>query len=319
MAKGPGIVFMGTPTFAATILERLMEARQNILAVFTRPDKAAGRGMEARKSAVKELAEKHGLPVFQPENYRAETSLAALRELKPDFLVVAAYGLLLPQSVLDVPAIAPINVHGSLLPAYRGAAPIQRAIAENWQAGARTGVSIMRMVKAMDAGPVYATCETELAGCTTPDLAAELAEKGASLLLKTLPEIAAGRLLPVDQDESGATYAPALSKEEGRIDWKRPAAAIDAHIRAMNPWPGAQTTLKLGEKEVPVLVRSGSHRPGACEASGQILCSRTGLSISCQDGWYDIGIMQPQGRKEMSSREFANGRRLKDGIAGYAL
>lgn len=310
---------MGTPVFAATILERLIEADENIIAVYTRPDTAAGRGMETRKSPVKELAEKYGLPVFQPQGYRSETTVAELRSLKPDFLVVAAYGLILPQSVLDVAAIAAINVHGSLLPAYRGAAPIQRAIAENWQPGDRTGVSIMKMVKAMDAGPVYATSEAELTGRTTPVLAAELAEKGASLLLKTLPEIAAGRLSPADQDESRVSYAPPLTKADGQIDWKRSAAEVDAHIRAMNPWPGSQTTLMLGEKKVPVLIRSGSFRKGATEAPGQILCSRNGLSISCQDGWYDIEIMQPQGRKAMSSREFANGRRLKEGEAGQAL
>lgn len=319
MAEGPGIVFMGTPVFAATILQRLIEAGENILAVYTNPDKPAGRGMETRKSPVKELAERHGLPVFQPENYRSEITVAALRDLKPDFLVVAAYGQILPQNVLDVPAIAPINIHGSLLPEYRGSAPIQRAIAESWRPGACTGVSIMKMVKRMDAGPVYATAETGLAGRTTSDLAAELAEKGASLLLKTLPEIASGRLLPVNQDESRVTYAPPLTKAEGQIDWNRPAAAVDAHIRAMNPWPGAQTTFKLGDKKIPMLIRSGSFRSGRDEIPGQILCSRNGLSISCQDGWYDMEIIQPQGRKEMSSREFANGRRLKEGVAGQAI
>lgn len=316
MAEKPTIVFMGTAPFAAVILQGLHEGGYRPLAVYTQPDRPAGRGMSPRASAVKELAETLGLAVRQPENFRAEMDRQALAALKPDFLVVAAYGLILPQAVLDIPRVAPINVHGSLLPGYRGAAPIQRAIMENWQSDAETGVSIMRMVRAMDAGPVYATAAVPLAAQTTETLTPLLAEAGARLLLQVLPQIAAGSLSPCEQDESLVTYAAKLTKEDGVIDWSKPVAAVDAQIRGVTPWPGAQAMLKLGDRELPLTIMRGEAGEKITAEPGIVTFDKDGLTVACCDGLYRVLQVKPKGRKIMAARDFANGLRMTAGVVG---
>lgn len=311
---------MGTPAFGARVLDGLLSANLNITGVYTQPDRPSGRGMAQRESAVKQLAHKHGLPVFQPANFRSAEACAELSALEPDFLVVAAYGLILPQNVLDIPRLAPLNVHASLLPKYRGAAPIQRAIQENWLPGARTGVSIMRVVRELDAGPVYASSEVVINNRDFLELSDVLARTGAQLLAEVLPKITSGQLEPQAQAEGSATYAHKVAKADGIIGWNKPVLEVDALVRAMNPWPGAQAKLELAGKITPVLIRSG--RPGqspAQDAPGAILRAKSGLAIACSDGWYELGRLQVQGRKEMEAREFANGQRLHEGLVGKAL
>lgn len=323
MAESPRIVFMGTPDFAARILGDMLTADWNVAAAYTRPDSEAGRGLRVRSSAVKELALKSGLPLFQPRNFREQADIDALRQLEPDFLVVASYGLILPDAVLAIPKIAPLNLHASLLPRYRGAAPIQRAIEDSWRPGATTGISLMRMVREMDAGPVYATREVPLAGATVPELTASLAQAGSELLRDCLRDIASGKLLPAAQNEADATYAPRLTRADGEIDWRKSAPEIDAFVRAMNPWPGARATFAISGKRLPVIIRAGrpADLPGdsaGVAAPGQILNDKTGLVVACGSGGYQIELLQPEGRKAVSGRDFANGRRLPQGVAGMA-
>ena len=233
---------MGTPELAATVLRAVAGwPAGRIVAVYTQPDRPAGRGHKLTPSPVKVLAQSLGLPVEQPLNFKDEESCRKLAEYKPDFLLVAAYGLLLPVPVIETPRFPPLNVHTSLLPRYRGAAPIQRALMENWEEGAQTGVSIMEIVQALDAGPVYAQEALPLAGHTGGTLHDALAETGGRLLLSVLDQFAAGTAHAVPQDETQATYAAKLSKADGYVDWNAPAAAVDARIRAVTPWPGARS------------------------------------------------------------------------------
>lgn len=318
MAEKPRIVFMGTSPFAAIILQILQDNGFCPLAVYTRADKPAGRGMALRESAVKSLAKTLEIPVYQPQNFKEEAAITELAALKPDFLLVAAYGLILPQAVLDTPAIAPVNVHGSLLPKYRGAAPIQRAILENWQPDAQTGVAIMRMEAGLDTGPVYATASATLVGKNAAMLSEELATLGGNLLVKTLPRIADGSCQAIPQDNAQATHAAKLLKTDGLIDWQNAAAKVDAQIRAVTPWPGAQTTLHLQERDIPVTILAGKTGGPADAEAGSILLSKKGLAIACQDNWYEITELQPQGRKKMPAQAFANGLRLTPGLIGKA-
>ena len=220
---------MGTPDLAAAVLRRLVRwPGGDVVAVYTQPDRPAGRGHKLTPSPVKKLALELGLPVHQPLNFRQEGAVDELAALKPDLLVVAAYGLILPQAVLDIPTVDTLNVHTSLLPRYRGAAPIQRAVMENWQPGDVTGVSIMRIVPALDAGPVYAQCEVPIGEHTAGSLHDVLAEAGGELLVTVLDKLRDGSAQPREQDESRVTYAAKLAKEDGYIDWDRPAAEVHA-------------------------------------------------------------------------------------------
>lgn len=317
MAAGANIVFMGTPRFAALALEKMLTAGLNVSAVYTQPDRPAGRGMTLHQSEVKQLAQKYDLPVYQPVNFRSSDDIAPLAALAPDYLVVASYGLILPQAVLDIPKIAPVNLHASLLPKYRGAAPIQRAIQENWGPDAKTGISLMRIVLALDAGPVYGKTEIPIGHKNAATLCDELAWAGADLLIRLLPELP--EIEPKQQEESKATYAAKLERTDGKIDWHKPVLAVDAHVRAMQPRPGAYTTLDLNGKSLPVTIHSG--RPANFDKSpqpGKIIYSAKKLLASCKDGWYEILTLQQPGRKELSAANFANGLRLASGATGRA-
>lgn len=319
MAEKPSIVFMGTAPFAATILRQLCTGGYVPRAVYTQPDRPAGRGMALKASAVKTLARELNLPVRQPENFKGQEQMTDLRTLAPDFLIVAAYGIILPQVVLDIPAVAPINVHGSLLPAYRGAAPIQRAIMENWDPQAQTGVSIMRMVRAMDAGPVYAMASVPLDHMDAASLSEALALKGGELLLRTLPAIEACQLQPVPQDDSLATYAPKLTKADGVVDWHRPAAAVDAQVRGVTPWPGATATLAVGGQVIPLTILGGNLGAPTADRPGTVILDRAGIHVACADAFYDIVQVKAQGRKAMAARDLLNGLRLAPGITGEMI
>lgn len=314
---------MGTPEFAAIVLRRLLAWKGgNILGVYTGPDKKSGRGMNLAMSAVKHVALEHDLPIFQPASLRPAQEQETLRSLRPDFLVVAAYGLILPQAVLDCAAIAPVNVHASLLPRYRGAAPIQRAIMENCGPDAETGVSIMKMVGKLDAGPVFMEKKVPIAGKYCEDLSRDLAERGGEALVETLEKLAAGNIQPVEQDEALATYAHKLEKADGNLDWRKKACQIEAQIRAVTPWPGARTEIMFENGGViPVAILAGrAGEPVNGAVCGQIFRHRDGLAIACADRWFHLEKLKPRGRGEMKAGDFANGHcKIKYGPCGRAL
>lgn len=316
---------MGTPDFAAVILRRLAQWPQGtVVAVYTQPDRPAGRGHKLRPSPVKTLALELGLPVLQPASLKSPEAQAELVAFRPDVLAVAAYGLILPDAVLDAPRLAPLNVHASLLPRYRGAAPIQRAIMENWEEGARTGVSIMRVISRLDAGPVYAMADLPIAGHTAGSLHDALARLGGDLLLKVLDDMLAGRAVEQDQDEHLASYAAKIGKEDGLICWDRPARAVHAQICGMTPRPGAYAEFRLAgsQEALPLILLPGQtgNAVGGVPP-GTLLHEPEGLSVACADYWYILSMVRPQGRKNMTARDFANGylRNSPQGICGRAV
>lgn len=316
---------MGTPDLAAAVLRRLVRwPGGDVVAVYTQPDRPAGRGHKLTPSPVKKLALELGLPVHQPLNFRQEGAVDELAALKPDLLVVAAYGLILPQAVLDVPTVDTLNVHTSLLPRYRGAAPIQRAVMENWQPGDVTGVSIMRIVPALDAGPVYAQCEVPIGEHTAGSLHDALAEAGGELLLTVLDQLRDGSAQPREQDESRVTYAAKLAKEDGYIDWARPAAEVHARIRGVTPWPGARLQARFdGQDELlPLLLQPGRvDEPCDGVQPGSLRTDKKGLCVACADRWYRLLVVRPQGRKDMEAAAFVNGhlRPAQHGVCGMAV
>lgn len=301
------LVFAGTPHFAVPTLQTLVTAGHRISLVLTQPDRPSGRGRQVTFSPVKEFALAHGLAISQPSTLADQVEW--LRALQPDAMIVVAYGLLLPPPVLELPRFGCINVHASLLPRWRGAAPIARAI----EAGDRvTGITIMQMDRGLDTGPMLARAELPIADTdTAASLHDKLAHLGAELLVATLPGIEAGRIAPEAQTDAGATYARKLKKEEGRIDWHEPAATIARKVRAFNPWPVAHAMLD-GEP-----LRIWSARP--CLASGDqspgtVLRADTGgLVVATGSGALLIDELQPAGGKRLGVRAFLNGRTLPAG------
>jgi methionyl-tRNA formyltransferase len=302
-------VFMGTPDFAAEILRILLEFQgAEVVGVYTQPDRPCGRGRQCKPSPVKALAMERGLPVFQPTNFRDEADIETLRAQKPDVLVVAAYGLILPQAVLDVPALHPLNVHASLLPKYRGAAPIQRAI----EAGeVVTGISIMKMEAGLDTGPVMVQRALRIghndhAG-TIHD---ELAKLGGICICEALARLQTGGYVLQPQDDALATHAPKLDKGEGLIDWNRPVQAIHNQIRAMYPWPGAYFDWAAPDgRTIRLSVTPGETSDAAPDAApGTVLGETDGkLAIAASDGTYLAAEVKPEGRKAMNATAFVCG------------
>ena len=322
------IVFMGTPEFAAASLKRLAAwPRGEIVAVYTQPDRPAGRGHKLTESAVKKLALQLGLPVLQPASLKGAEAQAELAAFKPDLLAVAAYGLILPDAVLAMPRIDSINVHASLLPGLRGAAPIQRAVIDGWQPDARAGISIMRIVSKLDAGAVFATDDLAIGEHTAGTLHDALAGLGAELLVRVFDDILDGKAKAVEQDDALATYAPKIFKEDGFIDWSLPAAQVHARVRGVTPWPGARTVLYTSVADdilrPPLSLilapgRVGEATDGA--EPGSVHVGPDGLSIACADFWYVLSTVKPQGKKDMSARDLLNGilRGLPKGLCGVA-
>jgi methionyl-tRNA formyltransferase len=313
--KPLALVFMGTPSFAATVLEHLLAWEGGVVrGVWCRPDRPAGRGNRLTPPAVKLLAQQHGLPVRQPEHFKAVESRAELAACQPDVLVTAAYGLLLPQAVLDIPRLAPVNVHASLLPRYRGAAPVQRAILDDCE---RTGVSIMHMDAGLDTGPVYAMREMEIGGHTGGSLHDALARLGGELLVEALADLARGEAGAVPQPGAGVSYAPKLCKADGNIDWDAPVRAVHARIRAVTPWPGARAVLCLpprteggAARELPVTFSPGTPggpRPAGVPAGSLWIGADGILSLVCRDALYEVGSLRPADRASMSATEFIRG------------
>ncbi len=298
---------MGTPDFARIVLKKVLEWPGGaVVGVYSQPDRPSGRGRKVSFSPVKELALEHGLPVLQPPNFKSPEEVDKLADFSPDYLVVAAYGLILPPAVLDTAAEMPINVHASLLPLYRGAAPIQRAIIEG---RSRTGISIMRLTPGMDEGPVL--MEKSLAieeRDTAQSLHDKLALLGGELVVKTLEALKQGKIVPVQQDHARATYAAKLTKEEGRIIWDRPAKEVHDQIRGMFPWPGAyfDWTTPAG-KAIRLKVypgRAGGDRPPEISPGTVTGLEDECLSIACRDKMYLTARVKPENSREMSARSF---------------
>lgn len=302
MSKPLKIVFAGTPDFAAQHLDALIKSHHDVIAVYSRADRPAGRGKKLKASEVKQLALTHDIPVYQPENFKSDDAKQQLADLNADIMVVVAYGLLLPKAVLETPKLGCINVHGSILPRWRGAAPIQRAI---WAGDAETGVTIMQMDEGLDTGDMIsiATCPIEAAD-TSASLYSKLAELGPTALIDTLATIADGTATPEKQNDELANYAKKLSKEEANIDWHMPAQQIERNIRAFNPWPICFTqmqgnTVKIYAAE---LVENTGN-------PGEILAAdKTGITVATTEGALKITQLQPQGKKPMSAQDFLNGR-----------
>lgn len=307
------VIFAGTPAFAVPSLQALIDLPEvEVVAVYTQPERAAGRGRQLRVSEVKQRALTHGLPVEQPLTWRDESTLARIAQWRPDLLVVAAYGLILPEAGLQIPRLGAINVHASLLPRWRGAAPIQRAI----MAGdAQTGITIMQVVRQLDAGPMLhrVMCPVE-ANDTAGTLETRLARLGAEALTATVQAMRAGVVVGEPQDESAVTYAPKITREDREIDWRRDAAAIARQIRALNPAPLAFT----GALGIPVNLLAAIALPGVTSAPPGTLvaANAAGIDIGCGDGILRILELQPQGKRVMSARDFINGYGARLGVAG---
>lgn len=305
------VIFAGTPDFARVCLERLLSSRHQVLAVYTQPDRAAGRGRKMRPGPVKEAALSAGLPVCQPVTLRDATEQSQLAALGADLMVVVAYGLLLPPPVLTAFPRGCINVHASLLPRWRGAAPIQHAIL----AGDRhTGVTIMQMDKGLDTGAMLSKAVCEISEQdTAASLHDRLAELGASLLLDSLDHL--DELSPEPQDDSQACYAGKISKGDGAVDWHRDSADIDRRIRAFTPWPGAWT--RLGEETMKIL-KAHPHAGNESAEPGTVVgLGRDGMDVATADGILRIERIQMPGGRPISIADFINARRTLQ--AGFKL
>jgi len=304
VSEALNIIFAGTPDFAARHLDALLSSGHNVVGVFTQPDRPAGRGNKVTASPVKVLAEQHNLPVFQPKSLRPEENQQLVAALNADVMVVVAYGLILPAPVLAMPRLGCINVHGSLLPRWRGAAPIQRAL---WAGDDETGVTIMQMDVGLDTGDML----YKLACAIEPDdtsatLYNKLAVLGPEGMLATLSALAEGRAQPEVQDETQVSYAEKLSKEEARLDWQLSAAQLERCIRAFNPWPVSYFTVD----DNSVKVWKATVLPHVNKQPGEIVqADKKGIQIATRDGVLNMEELQPAGKKPMKAQDLLNSRR----------
>ena len=309
MTRKQRIVFAGTPEFARLILAELLQGPEEVVGVFTQPDRPAGRGRALQASPVKQEAVAAGIPVFQPESGKTGEALDLLRSLAPDLLIVVAYGQILPQVVLDLPTRGAINVHASLLPAWRGAAPIARAIAAGDK---ESGVAIMQMEAGLDSGPVLWEERVPIApDDTAASLHDRLARLGSVALRRALDGLWANRLKPVPQDPALATYARKLKKEEARIDWRLPAATLERLVRAFNPSPVAHTLFRdkgLRVWQAQVLAVRDDQAPGTISAVG-----KDGIVVTCGEDQLLLLAVQPAGKGALSGSDFVRGYRPQIG------
>ncbi|HEX7088248.1 MAG TPA: methionyl-tRNA formyltransferase [Vicinamibacterales bacterium] len=305
------IVFFGTPAFAVPTLEALIESRHPVVGVVTQPDRPRGRGQRVTFGPVKTLALTHAIPVLQPERLRDETFLSALRAFDADLGVVAAYGRILPDAVLATPRLGMINVHASLLPRWRGAAPIHRALLAG---DTETGVTIMRVVRELDAGPMLAQAKTPIApDTTTGELAAVLARMGAELLVEVVDRLAEGPVHEEPQPPGGITYADRITKDDSPIFWWRPASEIYNQVRALNPWPLASTSLD-GERLLVVRAEQGTEAAPPGALPGTVLeASGDRLVVAAGHGTIRLVEVKPEGRRAMPVRDFLAGHRIQPG------
>lgn len=304
MSQSLRIVFAGTPDFAARHLAALLSSEHEVVAVYTQPDRPAGRGKKLTASPVKNIALEHDIPVYQPVNFKSDEAKQELKDLNADIMVVVAYGLLLPQAVLDTPKLGCINVHGSILPRWRGAAPIQRSI---WAGDAETGVTIMQMDIGLDTGDMLkiATLPIE-ATDTSATMYDKLAELGPEALVDCLGDIASGNATPVKQDDEQANYASKLSKDEAKIDWSQDAAFIERCIRAFNPWPMSFFSVE----ENNIKVWQSRVEANATDATpGTILkADKTGIYVTTGKDTLVLEQIQIPGKKAMSVSDVLNSK-----------
>ncbi|PWW06213.1 methionyl-tRNA formyltransferase [Paenibacillus cellulosilyticus] len=307
------IVFMGTPSFAVSSLERVLEGGHEVVAVFTQPDRPKGRKRELTPPPVKAAAINHGIPVHQPERMRSEEAIKLVESLKPDLIVTAAYGQILPRAVLEVPRLGCINVHGSLLPKYRGGAPIQRSIINGERV---TGVTIMYMAEGLDTGDMISRIEVPIEDTdTSGTLFEKLSIAGADLLARTLPQIEAGNVTAVPQVHEEATYAPNLTREDERIDWSRSARQLFDQVRGLSPMAGA-FTLWNGEpfKVWRCVVERAESAENGAQAPGTVLSADAeGIVVQTGTGTLRLLDIQPAGKRTMPAAEWLKGARLERG------
>jgi methionyl-tRNA formyltransferase len=308
MSKALRIIFMGTPDFAATALAALLNDGANIVAAYSQPPRPKGRGQQVQKSPVHLLAEKHGIPVFTPKNFKDAAAVEEFKALKADVAVVAAYGLILPKVILDAPTHGCINIHASLLPRWRGAAPIQRAI---WDGDRQTGVTIMQMNEGLDTGPMIMREEVAITGETTAqNLHDELAALGGRMIVKTLDILQDKKILyHTPQSDEGATYASMLKKEDGKIDFTLEASAIDRQIRALTPWPGTYCLVD-GKR---LKITAATIADDTADAAPGMVLDKDG-HVSCGDGSIlKLEAVQPENKKPMDFAAAFNGGYIKVG------
>ncbi|HWP35488.1 MAG TPA: methionyl-tRNA formyltransferase [Thermodesulfobacteriota bacterium] len=305
---------MGTAAFAVPSLRALVAAGHTVPLVVTQPDRPAGRGQVPTPPPVKVAAAALGLPVWQPESLRDPAAAERLARLAPDAIAVAAYGKILPPAILDIPRLGCVNVHASLLPKYRGAAPVQWAL---YHGEPETGVTIMRMDPGLDTGPILLARRVPVGPDEDAEaLTARLAEMGAAALVEALARLEAGDLVPVPQDDAAATYAPPLRKEQGRIDWRRPARMLHNQVRAFRPWPGSLTLFE--GRPVKVLRTrvlegpAGPTRPG--EPGEVVGVGPEGIAVATGEGVLLLAEVQPAGGRAMGGAEFARGARITPGM-----
>ena len=304
------VAFLGTPAFALATLERLHRSRHTVVVVVTQPDRPRGRGHQLSASPVKAFAVEEGIPVLQPDRVRDDAFLSALEASNLDLAVVAAYGRILPAAMLQIPRLGTINVHASLLPRWRGAAPVHRAIL----AGDReTGVTIMRVVPALDAGPMLARATVAIGPDeTSAALEGRLAEVGADLLLETVDRLAEGPVPEVEQPADGVTYASRLERAESRVEWDRPALAVHNQIRGLQPWPKA--AVLFHGRRLQLLGSEIARDDGAARAPGSVIAvDASGFTVACRPGAVRITRVQLEGRPPASAGEFLNGHHLAAG------
>lgn len=305
------IAFMGTPEFAAHILQSLLESPYEVVAVYTQPPRPVGRGYKVSPSPVQKLAEAHKIPVFTPVSLKTEEAQASWKSLNLDIAVVAAYGLILPKAILETPRWGCVNVHASLLPRWRGAAPIQRAILNGDE---ETGVTIMKMNEGLDTGDILLIKKTPIFNTMTASLLHQnLAHLGTEALLSALPAYLAGELQPIPQPQEGITYAEKLSKTEGHLDWTLPASLLERKIRALNPWPG--TWFDIGQDRIKVLEAlvvplTSPHPPGTIVDDQ--------LTIACRDQALRLLVVQKVGKAALHVDEFLRGYELPSRHLSYA-
>lgn len=305
MSQPLNIIFAGTPDFAARHLAALLKTHHNVVGVLTRQDKPAGRGKKLTPSPVKVMAEENAIPVFQPTSLRNEESQQWVADQNPDIMIVVAYGMILPEAVLNLPRLGCLNVHGSLLPRWRGAAPIQRSI---WAGDAQTGVTIMQMDIGLDTGDMLHKAILPIsAQDTSASLYEKLAEVGPNALIETLNLITSGQATPEKQDDTLANYAEKLSKDEARIDWSLPAEQIERCIRAFNPWPISY--FEVDEQLIKVWQAEVINEPHNQPVGTILRADKKGICIATGDGQLNILQLQPPGKKPMHAQDLLNSRR----------
>jgi methionyl-tRNA formyltransferase len=305
------IIYFGTPEFAIPSLRRLIASRHHVVSVVSQPDRPRGRGHHLAPTPTKALAQEHGIPVLQPEKVRDEAFLESIRALRPDLGVVAAYGRLLPESLLQIPRLGMINVHASLLPRWRGAAPVHRAVIAG---DTDTGVTIMRVVKELDAGPMFASLRRPIGPEeTSPEVERALAELGAALLVDVVDRMADGRATEMPQDERRVTLAPKITRDEGMLDWNLPAVRIHNLVRGLQPWPLVSSRISGGRtllhRTAVLEERTTASAGTVVRAEGDRLDVATGGG-----GVLRLVAVQPEGRRVMSAREFLAGHRIAPGL-----